>query len=179
MSFYKQSHNKDRNLNHGYLLVETMVFVAIVSMTLALFVTIFLSFNSSSLRVKTKLVLDNSANTIMERIIREIRVSDSVDENLSVLNVDEGVLVLNQTDSQGGPTVLSFLADGATVYLDRDRVDLGELLPPDVSLTSLVFRLLKGDRSSLVRVEMVLDKQGGQFQASQNYYNSAILRNSY
>ena len=162
----------------GFSLIETLVYIAVLSLVSTLFVNTLLAMNRSYAVLETVMMLDRAATAGMERMTREIRAATDVDTLQSTLGVSPGVLTVNQIDETGAVSRAAFSILNEVLHISRDGVDQGSLLPPRIAAESLIFRLIDSGKSKAVKIEMRLLSVAGRTR-SESYYTTVILRGSY
>lgn len=155
----------------GFSLIELVVYIAIAAGVLTASVnsisTLMKSFNNA--RITSK--INNSAEAAMERMTREIRNAYSINAS-SVLGSSPGRLKLNTYNAVGATTTIEFYLDNEVLNV-AEGVGAGNPLSLNgVAVSNLVFRQIENSTSSkAIKVEVTIN--------SKNFYDTAILRNSY
>ncbi|TAL49353.1 hypothetical protein EPN83_01225 [Patescibacteria group bacterium] len=173
-----QKCTRRRSSTSGLSLVETLVYIGILTLILGVVVALLSGLGGSQRRLKASKQVENSAIFGFERMIREIRRAKSINP-ASVLGTNPGVLVLDTTDLGGAPRTVEFSVSGSILRVKESGIDLGPLTPSQARVTSLVFSLLSTPNSAALKVEMTVEAGSGPSLASRNFYGTAILRNSY
>lgn len=163
----------------GYLLVEMLFYILILTMLLLVIVNILVVLVSSERSIKTSRNIENAAAVSMERMTREIRNATSIDVANSTFGGSPGVLTLNTIDSSGNPESIKFYLSSSVVSLDQYGVYIGPLFPSSVTATSLIFREIDSGKSIAVKIEMTLTAGNGSYAKTASFYSTAILRGSY
>ena len=167
---------KNRKENSGFSLVEMIIYVALLAVLVGAVTWSIASILHSYNRMKDERSVENSAVASMDRMIKEIRNSKSIDLAHSATSTANGYLTLNDFDSSGNPTTIKFYLQNNRIYVDQGGVQLGPLTLENTTVPSLVFRYFTNASSTGVKVEMAI-------QASTTpvdyFYDSAILRGSY
>ncbi|MBU2263346.1 hypothetical protein KJ750_01675, partial [Patescibacteria group bacterium] len=121
------------------------------------------AFNQGRVAIK----INNSAEVAMERMTREIRFAYDIDGSSDLSH-----LVLN-TD------VEFYLDSGKIMIIDRGTNAVA-LTSDDLTVTNLIFRQINSSSvSKAVKIEMAIQGSSGNYQKTENFYNTAILRGSY
>jgi len=163
----------------GFTLMEMIIYVTIVSVIFVLVVNTLLILSRSYKSIKLTNDVNNSATISLERIIREIRFSNSVNTGSSILDTNPGKLVLNTTDVSGSPQTLNFYIEDGILKLDKDTTFFGNLTRDNVEVTNLIFRHINASTSEAIKVEMELTGTEGNATKVESFYTSAVLRGSY
>lgn len=166
-------------MKRGFSLIEAVVYIAMLSAVLVLFAGIVLAVSGSYAKHAVLRSMDVAGITAMERMTREIRGASSVDAAGSTLGVTPGVLSLNRALPAGGSSKISFQVTGQNIQVKVDNADQGTLLPPEVTVSSLIFRQIDSGKSQAVKIEMSLAGSIGNATSSGSYYSTVILRGSY
>ncbi len=164
---------------HGFSLVETLFYVSIMVLVLALSVSAAYSLTNSYRRLQSAWVIESAAAAALERITRETRDALSVGLSESLFDVSPGRLALNTTREDGATTTIQFLLDNQTVRVREADVDAGPLTPARVRVTRLLFRRIIGLNSQAIKVEITLESGQGSSLESKNFYSTVVMRGSY
>jgi len=161
-----------KNLTGGYTLTETIVYAAIF-VVLSVFVTNSIIVTARGLReVRTVRTTNTSAEAAMERMIREIRYSDSINAAQSTLGTSPGILALNSIDpSTGSLQTSTFSLSGSRLVIQKNAGVAYPLTSSSAVITNLVFRNMVASSTGAVRVEMTIN--------GKNFTGTAIMRRSY
>ena len=163
----------------GFSLVEAIIYIGLLVFILVAVISMLLIMGRSYGYLKSSRHIQTSAVTVLDRIIREVRNSESVDVGQSTLGTSPGVLTLNTTSVWGTPQTIQFYVSGGLVRVKQDGVDVGPLTLPDVKLNSLIFKQITTGISEAVKIEMTLETGVGSSTRLANFYGTAILRDSY
>jgi hypothetical protein len=124
--------------------------------------------------------LNISSRTAMERIIREIRLADSID-GTSTFGSHPGYLKLNTIDANNNPTTMEFFLTGSNLMIQEGASSPESLTSSNVTVSNLVFyQISPSTASKAIKVEMTLTSilPNGQ-QKSEKFYDTVVLRRSY
>ncbi len=158
---------------HGFTLAEMLIYATLLTILSIIFISIGISLAKIFRDIKTQRSVRSSAETMLERIGREIRLADTVDTATGTLAVHPGKLVLNTIDPYTEtPQTVIFLLDGTRVVMKILGSKGVYLTSSDVAVSNLVFyHIPAGGASEAVRTEATV---GGE-----NFYATTILRRSY
>lgn len=162
----------------GLSLVEIMIYLAILSAALLLFVNLLTSISKSYISIRMIRKLDSAGISAMDRVTREIRNASSVDAS-SILGINPGTLILNTLDSSGSPTQIVFSVLSSQLHVTEAGVDSGSLFPTGITAPSLIFSQINTGVSRAIKIEMKIENEEGNTVRDQNYYSTIILRGSY
>jgi Tfp pilus assembly protein PilW len=167
------------NLKRGYSLIEALVYAALAVLILGAIISSILIFNTTLRTVKVVRDLDNSSYISMDRMTREIRNSESLDNAASIYNATSGVLTLNTTDQANSPIKIKFYLSNGILMMDRANSPIGPLSLSSVRVNSLIFRPIISTSSQAVKIEMEIQATSTNFNSSKKFYNTIILNGSY
>lgn len=159
----------------GYSLVETIVYVSILSVFFVIIINSVLSFTKPYREILILRSIERTGLDSMERITREIRSASSVDLVNSTLGSSPGVLALTSTYN-GISTTTRFYIDNGTLKMDINGSYQGPLSTPNTSVTNLVFRRLTNSVSTAVKVDMTVESSVGSTTKTKKYYSTVILK---
>jgi len=165
----------------GFSLIEMIVYVAIVALIFIVVMQTVLIISTSWGNARAKRNVINHGGAALERMIREIRLADSVDVSGSTLGTNPGRLRLNTivSPSDTSATTREFFLSASTTMMAEGVLPDTELTA-GVRVTNLTFYYIdNGDISEAVRVEMTVEDGVGRFEQSENFYGTAVLRRSY
>ena len=163
--------SKARRGEAGFSLIEMVVYIAIAAGILAVSVnsisSLMKSFNGA--RVTSK--INNSAEAAMERITREIRTAYSINP-ASVFGSSPGRLKLDTYNISGATTTIDFYLDNGILKVIEGTGTGNPLTLNGVSVSNLIFyQITNATTSKAIKVEAIIN--------GKNFYDTAILRNSY
>ena len=164
----------------GFTLVEMVVYTTIVAIIFVVAVNTILLTSAAwgSARVKRNIL--NQGNAALERMLREIRLADSINTGGSTFGVNPGILYLNTVVGAGDetPATREFFVSASSTIMRENAVESS--LTGGITVASLVFyRVVNGDTSEAVTIRMTLQDGDGRFLQSENFYGTAVLRRSY
>ena len=163
----------------GITLVETIIYSTFLAILSIAAVTSLLLLNQSLQSIVLGRIVDDAAQEIMEKIIREVRYADSIDVAQSTLSTNPSVLVLDSTDSGGSPVEVQFSITSGVLELRRDGALVGPLTPNQVTISELVFDRITTTESEAVKISLVLEAQRGASVIEETFNTTAVLRGSY
>ena len=140
----------------GFSLIEIIIYISLLAIFIGAitwsFSVIFHSYN----RMKNERAVENSAMVSMDRIVREIRNSKSVDLVNTATSTPNGYLTLNNFDSYQNPGTVRFYLLDNRIYEDKNGTTLGPLTSEDTDVSSLVFRYFTSASSTGIKIEMAI-----------------------
>lgn len=165
----------------GYSLVEAVIYTAILaSLTIFVSNTVLLSFSAlKNAKANRRTAL--SAETALERIIREGRMASSVNDASSVLGSDPAVLVLNSVVSatNNTPSSKSFFISEGRLAFRQDGGEIKFLTAPKISVSSFRVSKIESVHSQAVKINLALKPTDDALANERNFYLSAVLRGGY
>lgn len=163
----------------GLTLIETVVYIAIVSVLTTSAITSLLLLNKSLGEFTASRAIDNTAQVVMEKIVREVRFANSVNISESVLGINPGILILNTTTVADVPLVVEFSILTGTLELKRDGVLVGPLTRQNVTIDELIFDFITTPHSEAIKISLVLSSTRGIISLEKTFNTTTILRGSY
>jgi type II secretory pathway pseudopilin PulG len=165
----------------GYTLIETIVYAAILSMVVVLVIGSLLIITRSLSDVRASRDIIITAEIALERISREIRLADSIDQSGSIFGSHPGYLKLNTIDSDtGASTTIEFFLDGSDIKVQKGENMAETLNTGNVSVSRLVFyRINASSTSEAVRTEIEFRTSNSSGEKREEFFNTIILRRSY
>ncbi len=165
--------------NKGFSLVETVVYLGLLIVLLVAIIdsTVLLAKNYRN--VKAVRSIENSAISSMDRMVREIRNAKSIDGAQTTYNSSPGSLKLNTTDTSGTAQTLRFYLSGGKVIMERNGISIGQLTTSNAVVSSLIFRAISTSTSDAIKIEISIESGTTTSYVTKNFYETAILRNSY
>lgn len=159
--------------------MEGIIYIAVLAILLGVVVSMLASILQSYRVVKLVRIIEQSASSSMERMVREIRDAKSIDGANSILGSHPGKLVILTTDETGGDQTVEFFIQDNVLRLKEDGVDKGPLTVASASVTNLIFREVDTGISKGVKIEMTVHASQGDRVRTDNFYGTAILKESY
>lgn len=179
MIFLAQKYANIHARRSGFTFVESIAYVALLTLMLTVVLTTVSSMLQSLGKVQTARNINRSAVLSMERLMQEVRDADTVNVAASAFDTHPGILVLNTTDKSGIGVTRRFFLDGTLLRLDENGVSLGAISLADTQITNLVFRRITNAVSEGVRIEMTLRTTRGTTTRTELFQGTAVLRGSY
>lgn len=162
----------------GFTLIEIIVYIVILTVLSAVAVNTILLVQSSLAEIRITRTLSGAAAVAMERMARQARDAKSADIGASTFGVSPGVLSL--TGSESPALTHRFSVDGGALKLESGGSPALTLTPPGVAVTNLSFHFIAAATTSqAVKIELTLAASTGRATTTQNFYGTAVLRNSY
>lgn len=180
---HKQGIKRRPTTRGGYTLIEMLFYVFLLSLILLVVINVLVLIINSQKNLKASKNIENAAVISLERIVREIRNAKSLDLLNSNLNTTSGTITgtlqLNTTDDAGNPKTVHFFASSTVLSMKENESYTGPITPPNVSLTSLVFRQIDSGNTQAVKVDLTFQSGQGNYQKTVPFYTTAIIRGTY
>lgn len=167
------------NSTRGLSLVETLLYVALLALSLLVVMQTLLALTRSFAVFRAAARIEQSAALSLERVVREVRDAQSISDAESVFGAHPGRLLLNTTTTTGAARTVLFSVSGGALMLTEDGAITGSLTGSTTNVSNLVFRKVTTGRSTGVKIEMTLSAGSGFAARSENFYVTAVLRDSY
>lgn len=166
-------------MKKGFTLIEMIIYTAILSLIFVFVINTLLIISRSYRTIKLINDINNSASLSFERLVREIRLAESVNVPQSTLETSPGILVLNTTDKLGEPIVLKFYIDQNALKLDEGGILSGALTRDNIVVSNLIFDHIISSTSEAVKIWMELSSDNEGVNKVESFYTTAVLRSSY
>jgi hypothetical protein len=166
--------NKQNYKNKGFSLVEVLVYISILTLVLSIIIGSLITMAQIQERVIAGKAVDRSAVVALDRLLREVRLSDSVDTINSVFNVSESILSVER-EGVSGPLMFYVLND--VFYLEKEG-ETYRLINENVTVENFFVKRVNSGESEAVRVNLVLSYPYSDGSVEQSFYVTAILRGS-
>lgn len=127
------------NKKKGFTLIETLIYVAIISLIMGAFISYSISI--TNLRNKTYVMQEVQANArmAMEVISNYLRIADAVNMTSSTFDIDPGVLSLSMVSSTLNPVVFLLDQDDGVLQMSVGGGEPNNLTSDEVKVTELTF----------------------------------------
>ena len=174
ISTMKENRTNSKKVN-GFSLVEMLIYVALLGVVLAVIAGSLLIISQSQERVSASRAIDRSATFVLDRVLREVRMSSFVNTDESVFGESESVLVVVRED--GGSSVRFSVEDGElSVEMDGETL---RLTHRDVEVDRFFVEHIETEHTEGVRVELDLRRPYRDGEVEQSFYGTALSRGSY
>lgn len=162
----------------GFTLIETMIYLVIISSFLATVVFFGVKIVESSDRARVQSEVQQNLRVGMERMVREIRTADNLNAGSSIFGSSPGILSITHDTAGNDPTI--FDLSGGALRITQGLNGPYNLTSDDVTVTNLVFtNLSRGTRTEIVRIEMTVEyvnQVGTQYSVSTSATTSVLIR---
>lgn len=155
-----------------------LFYVALLSLALLAVIETLLIMVRSYGSLRSAQHIERDAGIVLERMLREARDAQDIDDAGSVFGSSPGELLLTTTDASGTARTVEFYVENGQVKLKEDGLLSGALTGTKTSVSALVFRKITTGRSKGVKIELHLSGSGTPSR-EENFYGTAVLRDSY
>lgn len=143
----------------GYSLIELVLYVGIILFVGVLVVSSYFGIVQSYQRYQTIQEINNSANTVAQSIIRDIRRATAIDVANSVFNANPGRLQATTTENDGSLTRVDFYTDDDQLFIQKGAEQATPLTKASVQVQELVFNKVQAGVRTGVRMQLELSTQ--------------------
>lgn len=178
-SRHSHPNSPDSHRVAGFSLVETLLYVALLALSLLVVMQTLVAFTRSFAVFRAVAQIEQSATLSLERMVREIRDAHDISDTGSIFGTHPGQLFLNTTTAAGAARTVLFSLNGGALVLTEDGMVTGSLTGSTTRVANLVFRKITTERSKGVKIEVTLMAGSGPAARSENFYATAVLRDSY
>ncbi len=166
--------NKQSFKNRGFSLIEVLVYISILTLVLSIIIGSLITMAQIQERVIAGKAVDRSAVVALDRLLREVRLSDSIDIANSVFDVSASVLSVEREDVSG---LLKFYVLNDVFYLEKEG-ETYQLINKKVVVEDFFVNRVSSGESEAVRINLVLSYPYSDGSVEQSFYVTAILRGS-
>ena len=163
----------------GLSLVEMLFYVAILSFALLAAMQTLIVVTRSYGTLKNAERVEQEAAISLDRLVREIRDANGIDDAGSVFSTHPGKLFLHSTTASGTPKTVEFSLEDGHLKLKENGATVGFLTSSQTNISNLIFRKITTARSQGVKVEMTMRSGTTTALRVENFYATAVLRDSY
>ncbi len=165
-------------MKKGFTLVESIIYVAILTIFSVLILNVIVLFGKSWSVVKANKNVNVSAMTALERITRDVRSATSV-AGSSVLGTTPGTLDINVKDQSGASVVQSFYISNGKLFTRIGSGAEEQLTLSSVTVQSLTFYKTLLINAEAVKIVMVLTTVEGDKTETRTVETTTTLRGGY
>jgi len=170
----------------GFTLIESLIYVTVLSMVFLVIFSFFLWVEKSSIKTAVAEETLSNADKVMKLIIYEIKTAHEIYQPTSVFSEDAGQLSLKTTDFKpdGESTTIIdfFICNSNKICLKRESQEPIFLTSEKVDVNKLKFDLVyNNEMEPTVQIDMQIDYNNSsgkpEYQNSVNLKTTATLRN--
>jgi prepilin-type N-terminal cleavage/methylation domain-containing protein len=166
---------KHPRTQHGFSLIEMLVYIALLSTIFVVVVATLLSFTTGYRVLAAHRIVEHSAMSSLERLTRDLRGATSIDMGNSTFGTSPGILTLI-TNQNGNATTTKYYVQNNTLKLDVNGTYFGPLTTAKVTVSNLTYTLLTGSTTSAVKIDMTLTSTNGQAVQTRTYHTTVVLK---
>lgn len=170
-----------RRARAGFTLIELLIYIALVGVIAVATTNTVITLNRTIAVFRIERRLTTSAELAIRRMVREIRLANSVYAS-STLAVSPGVLSVASVESETDATPKDVLlrVDSGALTVRRGSADALVFTGSAVTVSRLVFwKMDNADVSQAVKIEMTLTTTSGGVTRSKDYFMTTLLRGAY
>jgi prepilin-type N-terminal cleavage/methylation domain-containing protein len=168
----------DKKINNGFTLIETLVYVAILSILSTVIVVITTSMLRTFSNLEAYEDITHSSTVALERITREIRKAESIDLDGSVLSIHPGVLILHTRNEGGMPTTITINLTDGKIMLQEGLLSPAPLTSERITISNLVFTRIPGANTEAVRIGLTAERSSQGTVVSKDFQTFIVLDES-
>lgn len=173
------AHRPSSIIHRGFSLVEMLLYIVILSFALLAVMQTLIIVTRSYGALRSAQRVEQEAALGVERMMRTVRDGSGIDDAGSIFNAHPGILLLNSTDASGLPRTAEFSLENGHLKFKENGIAVGLLTSARTNISNLVFRKISTARSKGVKIEMTLESGTSTAVRSENFYATAVLRDSY
>lgn len=166
-------------LKTGYSLVETLVYIAILALTLVSLLTAMNLMLRTYRDASSRSELAQAGRTAMARLTHEMRNATGIDATGSVFGTTTGMLKLTGTDAFGNATTTTFSRERGSLMIKMGTAATSSLLKPTVGAEAFTVYQITTANSRAVRIVLTLEAATTTDPVRATFYGTTVLRGSY
>lgn len=141
ISTFGKTFRPSRRVVTGFTLIEIVIYTALLAAVSVIVVNLIINTGNAFTKARVSRTVHEEGNAALERMVREIRLADTVNGAASVMDAHPGTLVLNTVVSPTDATPITrrFYLAGATLMMQEGSA-AAVPLSAGVRMTNLVFR---------------------------------------
>jgi len=164
------------NINtRGFSLVETIIYIAILSIIVSALVVTAVSLLNTFTRLRAAQDISQASTVTLERLTRELRFANAVDTGASTLGSNPGTLVLHTVDASDTPTTVTTTLSGGRVMMQMGSGALVPLTHANVTISNLTFTHVVGTETEAVRVDLTAERAVKGATSTKQYRTFVVL----
>ncbi len=157
-------------------MVEVLIYMTILTVILSILIGSLIMVAHVQERVIAGKALDRSAVVALDRILREVRLSDSIDRIVAVFDDPESVLAVNSESVTG--VIRFYVSEEGSLYVEKEGGS-HRLTHRDTEVQVFRVEEIDAGETEAVKVELTLSHSYSSGSIVQSFYVTAILRGSY
>jgi type II secretory pathway pseudopilin PulG len=175
----KKQKDKKIKTSNGYTLLEMVVYIAILSVFSIVVVFSLVNITKSFLEIRVERNINNAAVASIDRMVREIRLSNSVDILNSTFDANPGRITLNTIASNGSSTTVEFFVSNGVLRMKEGGVDSGALTQSNINVDNLLFNLMTNGTTQAIKISESLSDTRVGTTSTKSFNNTGLIRGSY
>jgi Tfp pilus assembly protein PilE len=164
---------------HGFALVEMLVYIVILTLLVGVLISSLRAIMVTYRHIKVSRTIETSALTSLERITREIKNGEAITLGSSVFGTaSSSITLVGKSPTEASKTTYIYVENGV-VRIREDGVSGGQLTSSSTVVSNFTLNLIDQTTSDAVRIQMTLQGGSGEYQKTETFYSTALLRGSY
>ena len=155
--------------------MEVLVYMTILTLILSIILGSLMVVAEIQERVVAGKDLSKSATISLDRVLREARLSESINFEETVFDDPEGVLFLEREDTEGG--IRFYLSEGS-LYVEKEG-GVARLNHKNTEIEYFYLREMTTESFKAVKIEIKISYPYSDGSIEQVFQSTAILRGSY
>lgn len=163
----------------GYTIIELLIYVAVLAFMMVVVVGSLVGISRVYRQVRIVELVHSNASSAVETVSREIRTALSVDAGASTFDSTNGVLKLNSIDLGGVDKTVTFSLSSGQILMSENGSSLGPITSDHATVSSLHFEHVDMLKADAVKFYITLSVGTGEYQRTETFYDTIVLRGSY
>ncbi len=165
----------------GMSLIELLVYMSMLVLLLGTIVQSVLMITTNYRAVRNTREIEDSAISVLDRITRVARSSDSINAASSTFQISPGAVTFIATDlTSGQSTTTRFFVSGDKLYVSENNINQGPLTNESVKVIGFTLYQITTSNSVALKIELsLLSDEATPAVISKNFYSTVILRGTY
>lgn len=163
---------KIKKNNAGYSLIETVFYVALFAILSVALLEVMITMTGSFMQTIINRNL-MQGSVVIEDISRELKQANN-------FSFASNILTVNTEDVSGNPkTVIFTFANSNISVVDSVLGNLGNLNPPNISITYFTVSTITTPESKAARISLRVHSNNDSTNRAEYFYNTVVLRGDY
>lgn len=168
----------------GFSLIEVIVYVGLFSLISTTTIAMLFQTVTAFTNLRISRDINDSAVKIMERMTRDIRSANSIDQSNSIFDTNPGKLTIETMSASGTPMTIQYVMVGNALHLYEGAsvpslVDRGSLLSSQTSISGVLFSYIGSGTTEAIKIDLHITASRAKNSATEHFYDTIILRGSY
>ncbi len=169
---------KNRFNNKGFSLLETVIYIALMTIILASLIFLIDQASHTYSMLKSNRGIERSAINVMNKISEIASVSTKIEMADTVFEDNSGSIAMIEFNNEGTEsTTTKFYLESGRVVMAQNGSVLGPITLAESNVTKLMFKNMSTSTINGFKVELSIDNASSSAEyMSKAFYNSYILR---